>query len=286
MWIAHLEWRHKKLIALALLSTAALWAAQNTPVWLGVVGVVTTMWGLLLLAASILGIWIRRGSFRSFGHSYEILDYYSLSQPLENRRVIQNLRDGSILSSLHFQPQDRWALLDIVRQFVSHVPKPLHRILVLGGGGGTVGNLLAQNKQTEQVDIVEISKTIIRIAKRYFFPTPRTNVCYYHADAAVFIHQSLPPYDLVFVDLFHGNSLGKAVTSAAFCRRVKKLVSPTGTLIMNLGYAHQFDRFIPRNQDFIYAAWYGSVVAFWSHNLTQTKEQIRRTKALIIPPSQ
>lgn len=108
----------------------------------------------------------------------------------------------------------------------------IQTILVLGIGGGTVIELLARQYPNATITAVDIDKTMIDIAKRYFRSDLIANLRVVQGDAKEFVRSS-SCYELVIVDLFIGPKIPEFVSSTPFLKNLHAIVRPGGYLVMN-----------------------------------------------------
>lgn len=282
MWIAHLNFGHKKLMAgLGFLVLGLLLSPRSPILWTLVIGLCV---GILFLIYT-LGIFVRKSRFTSKGKIFEVIDYYSLKQPLENKRILRHTQSGGVESSLYLHPQQRWSYFDIVRSAAEHIPPAKHTTaLVLGGGGGTIGYLLTKNCGFARIEVVEHSQSMIQ-ATKYFLPHQYRSVSYHHADAVSFVRQTQEKYMLVFADIFDGDNVDKQLFSAALLSRLPRLVLPGGVLILNVGYTpdaliKNIPRYIP---GIPWCLWRGQLVGVWTRSDRQTAAIMKDQHALVIP---
>jgi len=101
--------------------------------------------------------------------------------------------------------------------------------LVLGMGAGVLAKQL--NKREVDTTVVEIEPVVTRFVREYFGLAPEIKVV--DADARVFINRSENKYDLIFLDVFSGESVPwYLVTTEAF-ERIKGMLNPGGRLLIN-----------------------------------------------------
>jgi len=115
--------------------------------------------------------------------------------------------------------------------------------LVLGLGAGIVPMRLAA--RGAQVDAVEIDPLSPRVAQRFFnFDPARVRV--HQADARAFVHHCPQRYDVVVLDLFHGDGTPDYLVTREFFRDLKHCLTERGVAVFNtfadlerpLSYAH------------------------------------------------
>ncbi len=115
--------------------------------------------------------------------------------------------------------------------------------LVLGLGAGIVPMQLAARGAS--VDAVEIDPLSLRVARQFFgFDSARVRV--HQADARAFLHHCPQRYDVVVLDLFHGDGTPDYLVTREFFRDLKHCLSEKGVAVFNtfadlerpLSYAH------------------------------------------------
>jgi spermidine synthase len=115
--------------------------------------------------------------------------------------------------------------------------------LALGLGAGMVPMALARSGA--QVDVVDIDPVAARIARRYFGFDPA--LAHPHeADARTFVRKCNGNYDLVVLDLFHGDGTPEYLVTREFFADLRKCLAPRGVAVFNTfadvsrpqGYAH------------------------------------------------
>lgn len=115
--------------------------------------------------------------------------------------------------------------------------------LVLGMGAGVVPMRLAA--RGVKVEVVEIDPLSPRVAQRFFGFDPG-KVRVHQADARAFVHHCPQRYDIVVLDLFHGDGTPDYLVTREFFRDLKQCLSERGVAVFNtfadlerpLSYAH------------------------------------------------
>ncbi|HTE14212.1 MAG TPA: fused MFS/spermidine synthase, partial [Burkholderiales bacterium] len=115
--------------------------------------------------------------------------------------------------------------------------------LALGlGAGMTPARLAARGINTE---IVEIDPASLKAARRFFnLDEQKTPV--YQTDARTFVHHCPRTYDVVVVDLFHGDGTPDYLITRDFFRDLRRCLNPDGVAVFNtfadlrdpVSYAH------------------------------------------------
>jgi spermidine synthase len=106
----------------------------------------------------------------------------------------------------------------------------LRSALVLGLGAGIVPGKLAA--RGVDVEVVEIDPVSLTIAERYFgFARPRVRV--HEADARTFLRACPRGFDVVVVDLFHGDGTPDYLVTRDFFADLKRCLAPDGVAVFN-----------------------------------------------------
>ncbi|SVE08048.1 uncharacterized protein METZ01_LOCUS460902, partial [marine metagenome] len=114
-------------------------------------------------------------------------------------------------------------------------PAP-RRILVLGLGGCALSNFLARLYPQAFIDVVEIDRKVIDIAKNFFFLNETPNYRVHHKDGRRFVQDASDkkPYDLIYLDAFKSGSIPFHLKTIQFYKDVARVLSPEGVLGSNL----------------------------------------------------
>jgi spermidine synthase len=121
-----------------------------------------------------------------------------------------------------------WA--DAFRRVSYHTP----RVLLLGLGAG--GSIPLLHKQFYNCDItaVEHDPAMVALTRTVgaYKPFPFPYVV--EEDASTAVHQLSGLFDIIIIDLFNGPEPSLLATDKAFLQALKKLLSHTGTLLINV----------------------------------------------------
>lgn len=121
------------------------------------------------------------------------------------------------------------------------------RILIIGLGGGTMSNTLAQLYPQSIIDNVEIDPAVIKVARDYFGFYENEKVKTYKQDGRIFIKRALlkkQTYDWIILDAFNGDYIPEHLMTKEFLQEAKRLLSDHGILSSNTFslselYAHE-----------------------------------------------
>lgn len=115
------------------------------------------------------------------------------------------------------------------------------RVLVLGLGGGILPMRFAS--ADVEIDVIEINPDSIPLAEEYF-NYDASVARHFIKDARVFARETETKYDLIFVDLFHGDATPEYLLSAEFMSDLARCCTPRGGVVFNIG-GHSDPRFEP-----------------------------------------
>jgi len=117
---------------------------------------------------------------------------------------------------------------------VSWHPSPITRILVIGVGGGSVIKQLHEAYPRAKITAVDIDKTIVAIATKYF-NVPEQDYCtFVVSDAKKYITDTkIGLFDLIITDIYIGNDVPDFVSQEKFLVYVSKRLRPKGRFVLN-----------------------------------------------------
>lgn len=122
---------------------------------------------------------------------------------------------------------------------------PTNSILVLGVAGGTVVRLLQQLFPKAVTVGVDIDQVMVEIGKQYFGLSETTRLKVFLQDALAFVRSAgnkRKSYDLIISDLFSGREIPRFVSSDEFLIKLKHLLTPHGSIIINFLREHEYRR--------------------------------------------
>ncbi len=106
----------------------------------------------------------------------------------------------------------------------------LRSALVLGLGAGVVPLQLA--RRGAAVGVVEIDPASLRVAREFFGFDPRA-ARVHHADARTFLRECPRRFDVVVVDLFHGDGTPEYLVTREFFRDLRNCLADSGVAVFN-----------------------------------------------------
>ena len=119
----------------------------------------------------------------------------------------------------------------VVPAFLDRKPE---RILFIGLGGGSIPRVMGKYYPDTRIDIVEIDKEVIRVAKEFLFfePTPMMNII--EMDGRRFLRSCSDHYDIIFLDAYDDLSIPFHLTTMEFLEIVKQKLAPDGLVASNI----------------------------------------------------
>ena len=110
------------------------------------------------------------------------------------------------------------------------------RVLMIGLGAGAVSNCLHHLYPKAHIDVVEVDREVIAIAKQYFFLKETRNYQVHEGDGRMFIQRQRGerPYDLVLLDAFKSGSVPFHLKTGEFYEELRGILSPEGVVASNL----------------------------------------------------
>ena len=160
-----------------------------------------------------------------------------------------NVKSTKSQQSCFYKSQPQKLVFNYTKLLMSGLllnPEP-KRILIIGLGGGTMSNTLAQLFPNSHIDNVEIDDAVINVARRYFGFYENELVKTYNQDGRIFIKRALlkkQSYDWIILDAFNGDYIPEHLLTKEFLQEAKGLLSEKGILTANTFsiselYAHE-----------------------------------------------
>ncbi len=160
-----------------------------------------------------------------------------------------NVKSTKSQQSCFYKSQPQKLVFNYTKLLMSGLllnPEP-KRILIIGLGGGTMSNTLAQLFPNSHIDNVEIDEAVIKVARRYFGFYENELVKTYTQDGRIFIKRALlkkQSYDWIILDAFNGDYIPEHLLTKEFLQEAKGLLSKNGILTANTFslselYAHE-----------------------------------------------
>ena len=127
----------------------------------------------------------------------------------------------------------KWDYPNYVSSLCSKLPAGAN-ILMLGLGGGQIPNMLRTYLKFN-VDVVELDQRIVDVAQNYFYLNRDLNITI--DDARHYLETTTKKYDIIIVDVFHGDLAPPHMLSVECFKKEKSLLNKNGFIIVNfLGF--------------------------------------------------
>ena len=126
----------------------------------------------------------------------------------------------------------KWEYPYYVGSLASRFPERSNA-LMLGLGGGQIPNMLSFMKFN--VDVVELDQRVVDVAQDYFYLRKDINVTV--DDARHYLETTTKTYDVIIIDVFHGDIAPPHMLSLEAFKRVRSLLTKNGVVVVNFfGY--------------------------------------------------
>lgn len=107
------------------------------------------------------------------------------------------------------------------------------KILILGGGTFTLATALATALPKSKLTVVERNKDLVKIAESYFGYLPNSRLRLVINDAAIFMDQRKPLYDLIYVDIYDNFIIPDQFRGVEFAKKLNKALLTNGMVAVN-----------------------------------------------------
>ena len=114
-------------------------------------------------------------------------------------------------------------------------PNP-RRVLIAGLGGGSLPSALTTLFPEAQIDVIEIDRAVVNVAKEFFDFEVTDQVSVIVNDARVYVKRAAlleKKYDLVILDAFTGDYIPEHLLTLEFLQEVRSIMTPDGVLVAN-----------------------------------------------------
>ncbi len=160
-------------------------------------------------------------------------------------QVIRSKRDGTVSyyqnGCFHSQANGQGTSVCAYVHVIQEIIRQAHarHVLIIGCAGGTLATML--RRLHCRVTVVDINPVAFAIARRYF-RLPQDVRCI-RRDGIAYLRNSRRKYDAVVVDVFSSdNGIPQSFVTESFFRKVGRVLSPAGLMIMNVITADDNDR--------------------------------------------
>jgi spermidine synthase len=108
--------------------------------------------------------------------------------------------------------------------------RPAHA-LIIGLGGGSFADFLAEVYPRWNVDVVEIDPAVIRLAKKYFPINGRVKII--QDDGRAYLKKKVHKYDVIVMDAFGEHYIPPELYTAEYFSLLRQRLVPGGLVLMN-----------------------------------------------------
>ena len=146
-------------------------------------------------------------------------------------------KDFFLQSRININEPDNLVLIYSKMMVAALLLQPMpKRILVVGLGGCVLSNFMNNLLPQAFIDVVEIDRKVIDIAKNFFYFNETSNYRVHHKDGRQFIQDASgkEPYDLIYLDAFKSGSVPFHLKTIQFYKDVARVLSPEGVVGSNL----------------------------------------------------
>jgi len=109
----------------------------------------------------------------------------------------------------------------------------IHRVLIIGMGGGTASKKFYKDYPQVTVENVEIDPVVVDVAQKYFHVPQDARSHITVEDGRVYVVRNPGPYDLVILDAFFGETMPFHLMTVEFLQLVKERLTPHGVVAIN-----------------------------------------------------
>ncbi|MBV6494726.1 MAG: Polyamine aminopropyltransferase [Turneriella sp.] len=105
------------------------------------------------------------------------------------------------------------------------------KVLIIGLGGGSFADFLAEVYPLWKIDVVELNGAVIRLAKKYFPIHRRVRII--EGDGRQFLERTHEEYDTIVMDAFGEHYIPPELYTVEYFTALKKKLNPQGIVLMN-----------------------------------------------------
>jgi len=162
-------------------------------------------------------------------------NFYQVKSAGNTRRIYKNGVLHSQFNPTRLFTGSVWDLLSIPALF--HPPQLIQRVLILGVGGGTVIHQLPYLSNITSIVGVDLDKTHLMVARKFFALKKSNQVKLHHAEAKSWLNSNAHQrFDMIIDDIFteHDGEPVRAIDSdAAWMRLLLARLDDHGILVQN-----------------------------------------------------
>ncbi|MEW5754963.1 MAG: MnmC family methyltransferase [Pseudomonadota bacterium] len=109
----------------------------------------------------------------------------------------------------------------------------LHRVLLIGLGGGSMARFLYRHFHAARIDVIEKRPATVALAHKYFQLPEGRRLKLIIGDACEWLPRLQPEYDLILLDAFDAEGPVAALHTVERLQQMRELLHPAGILALN-----------------------------------------------------
>jgi len=172
---------------------------------------------------------------------------YQVKSAGNTRRIYKNGVLHSAFNPTKLFTGSVWDLLSVPALFLE--PTDIKRVLILGVGGGTVIHQLGHLANIPRIDAVDLDKTQLMLARRFFNLKSSSRIKLHHAEAKSWLQANLQQqFDIIIDDIFieqDGEPIRAVTSDRAWIKLLLSLLSDKGILVQNYADRNELRRSAP-----------------------------------------
>ena len=162
--------------------------------------------------------------------------------------VLENEHTRGLLFNLDYiQSSMRLAAPDALDLVYSHYMMAfvlfhtqVRRLLLLGLGGGSLAKFCHRHLPQVDFTAVEFHPDVIALREAFLLPPDDEHFRVIEADAAAYVAEAGPPFDVILMDAFDGRGIAQSVTEVGFYELARRRLAAKGLLVANIsGESHE-----------------------------------------------
>jgi spermidine synthase len=115
-------------------------------------------------------------------------------------------------------------------------------ILLIGGGAFTFPKAVNENFPNTAIDIVELDKSLLDIAKQHFYFEPNDQTRVFIGEGQAYLQSTKERYDLIVLDVFNHTEIPRAFQTLSIAKNLNNALRPSGLIAMNIIAAYHGER--------------------------------------------
>jgi len=173
-------------------------------------------------------VWEKQAEYGSLFGTVKIIAAPAGAKPADQMRIY--FQDGLVQNTLDADNRSLSFFTYGLEALTQAYRPQAHRALVLGLGAGVVPMTLA--RRGTEVTAVEIDPVSFQVAEKHFGFDPR-KVRGIEADARTYLRACRSTYDLIVIDLFHGDGIPEYLITRDFFHDLRGCLKPDGVAVFN-----------------------------------------------------